>query len=1210
MHGKDETLLLQKHNTARFFVENRQIALVLLVAVFIWGAASYFRMPQRKDPDIPMRVAAVTCSWPGAAADKVEDLVTRRLEEKIAENDKVDRIESTTRTGLAVVIIKLHDEIKSPGDVFDDLNLKLASLTGLPDGAGPVNFIKDFGDPTTLMLTVASPLEGEVELSLRTRQVQQAVIELRGPSAALNTASAASTAGAASASGQANATNASQGRATLVEVLPASATEASVRRKVELFARFLADKGLASDVRTSITPGLALLDVRTDASDAELQALVRRFIEERLRASEFHPDAWPVAIVRDPAQTAQALAPVAGSRYGFRDLEAYTDEIMRTLQALPVVSRVNRWGVRDEAVYLNYSQERLAAYGIGPVQIKGVLAARNIRQGGGVVEAAGKSMLVDPSGELTSEDELGGVAVGRATNGSLAYLRDMVDIERGYLSPPSKLHYHVVRDARGGWARMPAVTLAITMKSGEQIGDFSKAVDQTLEGLKKRLPADLVLSRTSDQPQQVEDKVDLFMTSLYEAIILVVMVSFVGFREWRSALLMALSIPITLAMTFGMMNLLGIDVQQISIAALILALGLLVDDPVVANDAIKLELRAGKAYDVAAWLGPTKLAKAIMYATITNIVAYLPYLLLSGDKGRFLYSLPVVIGCSLVASRIVSMTFIPFIAQYLLRPGHNAGKSVADLRVQGFTGRYYKLASALIEHRWKALGISLVIVAVAFVMKSQLKDQFFPYDLSHLAYVDIWLPEDASVGATDQAARKADALIADAAAEYARVHPKSGGPQHQVIKSMTAFIGAGGPRFWFSVTPELGQPNYAQILLEINDVHDTEGFMDFLQPRLTAAMPGVRASARRLESGPPVGIPVQLRLSGDDMATLRAQSETLKGILRSRLDTDRVQDNWGAEIFRAHLKIDPDKAALAGVTNQDVARSSAAAMNGYLLTSLRQGRIEVPAFARLRMEERAGMEDIKNLYVGSADGAGKVPLGQISTVSWGLETEKIARRNHFRTITVSCFTAPGVLSSEVILGIKPQLDAFKKQLPPGYRLEIGGEYEEQTKGFGEMGMVMGVSILGIYLALLFQFKNAVKPLIVFAAVPYGMAGAFGSLYMAGAPFGFMAYLGIVSLMGVIVSHIIVLFDFIEERRDEGDDLRMAILDAGIMRLRPVMITVAATVTALIPLALHGGPLWEPLCYAQIGGLTVATFVTLLMVPVIYSIAAFDLKIVD
>jgi len=663
-------------------------------------------------------------------------------------------------------------------------------------------------------------------------------------------------------------------------------------------------------------------------------------------------------------------------------------------------------------------------------------------------------------------------------------------------------------------------------------------------------------------------------------------------------------------MTAGMMHLLGIDIQQISIAAMILALGLLVDDPVVANDAIKAELRAGKKPDVAAWLGPTKLAKAILYATITNIVAYMPYLLLSGDTGLFLYSMPIVIACSLVASRIVSMTFIPYLAQYLLRPGRNAGKSIADLRSQGLTGRYYRFAGGLIEHRWKVLAVSLVLVAAAFVMKSQLKAQFFPYDLSHLAYVDVWLPEDASVQATDAAARQVDQVVRRVAREYAQAHPKSGGKDRPVVRSLTTFVGAGGPRFWFSVEPQLNQPNYAQVLIDIADEHDTALFMEYLQPRLTQAMPGVQVSARRLESGPPVGIPVQLRISGDDMPTLRTQAERLKNMLRRRPDSDRVQDNWGAEIFRARLSIDPDKAALAGVTNLDVAKSSAAAMNGFQVASLHEGRLDVPVYARLRMEERAGLEDIKNLYVISSDGATKVPLGQISRVSWGLDTEKIVRRNHFRTVTVSCFTAPGVLSSEVIAAIQPDLAKFRAQLPPGYRLEIGGEYEEQVKGFDQMAMVMGVSILSIYTALLFQFRNAVKPLIVFAAVPYGMAGAFGALFVMGAPFGFMAYLGIVSLMGVIISHIIVLFDFIEERRAEGEDLRTAILDAGIMRLRPVMITVGATVLALVPLALHGGPLWEPLCYGQIGGLIVATFVTLVMVPVLYTIAAEDLKIVS
>ncbi|MBV5344173.1 MAG: efflux RND transporter permease subunit, partial [Rhodoferax sp.] len=267
-----------------------------------------------------------------------------------------------------------------------------------------------------------------------------------------------------------------------------------------------------------------------------------------------------------------------------------------------------------------------------------------------------------------------------------------------------------------------------------------------------------------------------------------------------------------------------------------------VDDPVVANDAIKLELRTGKPPEVAAWLGPTKLAKAIVYATITNIVAYLPYLMLSGDKGRFLFSMPVVIACSLIASRIVSMTFIPLIGMFLLRPGRNAGKSMEEIRSRGFAGFYYRLGTRLIDHRWKVLAGSLVLVAMAFVLKSQLKDQFFPYDLSHLSYIDVWLPEDAPVQASDNTARQVEDIVRQTAEEYGAKHPGKNAEIRDTLKRVTSFVGASGPRFWFSVTPEPNQPNYAQVLIELWDVHDTSPFLRLLQNRLYEALPGVRAN--------------------------------------------------------------------------------------------------------------------------------------------------------------------------------------------------------------------------------------------------------------------------------------------------------------------------------------------------------------------------------
>jgi multidrug efflux pump subunit AcrB len=366
---------------------------------------------------------------------------------------------------------------------------------------------------------------------------------------------------------------------------------------------------------------------------------------------------------------------------------------------------------------------------------------------------------------------------------------------------------------------------------------------------------------------------------------------------------------------------------------------------------------------------------------------------------------------------------------------------------------------------------------------------------------------------------------------------------------------------------------------------------------------------RQLESGPPVGVPVSIRISGDDIPTLRVLADEVKAIYRNVPTATRIRDNWGAESFSVNLLTDADRANLVGISNLDVAAASATAMNGFEVATLREADKQIPVVARLRMEERAQLGDIQNLYVYSSQGQQKVPLSLISSINYGLKTEKLQRRNQFRTITVSCFSAAGVLPSEVLNAAWPRLARLEKTLPPGYKMEVGGEQGEQVKGFRNMAIVMAISVTMIFLALVIQFRHAIKPFIVFAAIPYGMVGAVAALWIMGAPFGFMAFLGIASLVGVIVSHVIVLFDFIEERHAEGESLREALLDAGIMRLRPVLITVGATVIALFPLAAHGGPLWEPLCYAQIGGLTVATFITLLLVPVIYSIFVLDLKLV-
>jgi multidrug efflux pump subunit AcrB len=724
------------------------------------------------------------------------------------------------------------------------------------------------------------------------------------------------------------------------------------------------------------------------------------------------------------------------------------------------------------------------------------------------------------------------------------------------------------------------------------------------------------LAHTSDQPLQVKENINLFMRALVEAIILVVIVSLLGFWEWRLALIMALAIPITLAMTFGVVYVLGIDLQQVSIASLIIALGLLVDVPVVAGDGIKRHLAEGFPRTTACWLGPTKLATAIFYATITNIIAYLPFLMLSGNTGEFLKSLPIVMTASLLCALFVAMTFVPFLGYYILRAPAKPEPTIEERRRRGFYGFYNKLVGRAIKHRWAVLGGSLVFLIIGGLLGSRLKTQFFPEDVQYWFYLDIWLPNETPLSGTNDAAVQAERVVRQVIENSTGATTKEN--RGHLLKSLTTFAGGGGPRFWFSVSPEMPQTNYAQMIVEITDKEASPRLARPIQDALATEVPGAWITVRQLQTNP-VENPVELLISGQadvdarneasDIRTLRQIARQAEDIVSQSSGISVLRDDWFPDDVQQRIQIDPDRANAVGITNADVANSSTAAMSGTTVGVFKEGDKNIPIVARLRMEERAQLADIKNLYVYSSQTNNRVPLLSVATVGNSLETGRIVRREHFRTISILCYPRPGVLASQILEPLLPKLQEFQKNLPPGYQLRIGGERAKQIDGFSNLKIVLLISLIGIYLALLVQFNNAVKPLLVFAAAPYGVIGSLIALSIMHTPFGFMAFLGIASLIGVIVSHVIVLFDFIEEMHAKGEPLEQALPDAGIQRIRPVMITVGATILALFPLALEGGPLWQPLCYAQIGGLAVAAFTTLLLVPVLYSIFVLDLKII-
>ncbi|HYZ87395.1 MAG TPA: efflux RND transporter permease subunit, partial [Bryobacteraceae bacterium] len=1137
-HITDQELIAHSRSSARYVINHPQVAFVGLAAVLLWGVFGYMSMPQRKDPDVPVRQCMIMTPWSGVEARRVEQLITSKIERQVGLNARVDEIKSISRNGLSVVYAEVQE--KGHFDVmkeFDDIKVKLDEIKDLPDGAGPIYFIKDFGDTAALMLTVASPRAGAEEIASRAADIRKALEDARRTLPGT--------------------------RAAVVLAYPAGMDPELLRRPAEILRLSWVDRKVGDGIQIVQGSGFIAVDLATTRSDADLRNEIQRFAAENVRSDQVHPDLWRPIIVRDPADTARLLASVAGDKYSYREMDNLTEVIERQLKLIPLVSKVERVGVLDERVYLTYSQNRLAAYGLSPVAFTRALQARNVTASGGEVNDGGRNIAIIPAGEFRSVEEIGSVSVGTTSGGAPIYLRDVADVHREYESPAQYLNHYTRRSDRGDWLSTRAITLSVQMRKGEQIAVFGKLVDERMEQVKRLLPADLVLARTSDQPLQVTENIDLFMKSLWEAIVLVVVVSWLGFWSWRSAMLMALAIPITLALTFGMVYVLGIDLQQVSIASLIIALGLLVDVPVVSGDAIERAMGHGHKSSVAAWLGPTRLFTTMMYATLTNIVAYLPFLMLTGDTGKFMYSLPIVITCSLIASLIVAMTFVPLISRYLLKPKPEI--PIEQQRTTGYGKWYWKVGSWAIDHRKLVALASLGVLAVGVTLFRQLPQQFFPKDLQYLSYVDVWLPEDAPLEVTTQASRKAERIIREVAEEYGKEHKKSEG----VLKSMTTFVGGGGPRFWISATPEARQPNYAQIVVEVADKHDTNHLVGPWQNALSAGVPEARLDVRQLETGKPVGIPVQIRLMGDDIPTLRAEAERLKTVLRQVPFALRIRDDWGVDSIQTVFTLNQDRAAAAGVTAKELETSTAAAVDGFGVTTYREGDKQLGVYARLRMDERNVLSHLDDLYVYSSNDARRVPLRQVATVEQRFEPARLRRFNQFRTRTVSCFPAPGRLPSEILGAASTGIDHFRSTLAPGVRMEIAGEYKEQVSGFKELIVVLVVSVLLIYIALVVQFKSAIKPMLVFAAIPYGMTGAIASLWLMGAPFGFMAFLGVVSLVGVIVSHIIVLFDFIEERREHGEPLEQALLDAGIQRLRPVMITVAATVLALFPLASHG-----------------------------------------
>lgn len=1170
---------------ARYFVEHREVGWMALVAVLLWGWVSYGRLAQQEDPSIPDRRALLVTRWPGAAAHKVEDLVTRKLEEKLNEIESVEEITSQSRFGVSVIHVTVRSAPESVVDQqWDKLRARLAQVT-LPGGCGPPFLDTDFGDTITLLYGITSPPATDAECAARAALIRNRLATLR-------------------------AGRPGTGRAAAFAFFPPDVALAFRQSIQQKFLDALLSRGLGEDARLADGASFILVDFQARTNLAALRAFMAAFPREIAGTdSELHPD-FPGGIILDSDEDPYpGIRRTAPPRYTYRELERAAESLEDDLKQVPSVGRVRRIGAVPEEVSLLFSLPNLEGYRVAPDDVLHAIATRNAIIPGGVFRAEGHNFPVQLSGEFTNESHLLDAVVAlpsphaasRNPGDSLpVYLRDLFEVRRGYENPIS---FRVdVLDRASPAAPLESsrsVLLAVEMKEGNIIGRFATDVATVIRDLRPpRLPEGVRVVTLSDQPAAVTGRVHQFLQCFIEAVVVVVLVA-LFLMDWRSAAIVAAAIPLTIALTVGGMAVLGVPLHQISIAALIIALGMLVDDPVVASDGINRELAHGQPRPTAAWLGPWNLRRPILFGTLINIVAFLPLVLLPADKGAFIHALPVVVTLALVSSRIVSMTFIPLLGFHLLRgqKGLEAGGEIrrfplfrpVDQLLVAVLPRYRRLLEAAIDRPGRATGVAYGLLALSFALVPFFGQQFFPPAERNQLLVDIELPESASVLQTAETCAAVGRILA----------------RHPEVRSAARFVGGTAPRFYYNVAPREPGNHLGQFLVNTWHAADVPRLLVPLRDELDREIAGARCLVKQLEQGPPVETPIQIRLSGDDLDTLRHLADRTAALLREA-GGYVVHDDLGRRMPTIEIDIDQQRANTLGIDNLQIGRIAQAAFHGLPVTELREGDHLVPVVIRLRAEERNEADRIRTLYVRSMRGE-SVPLDNFASVQLRPEYATIAHFNKLRSVTVKAFSRFGELPSRVLDRARPALRDLP--LPPGYRLEFAGEEKELRESRAEMGTVMAVSLALITLAMVIQFNSVSRAAVVMLAVPVGLIGAFVGVTVLRAPMGFMALLGLVSLAGVIVSHIIVLSDFIEEAREAGLPLRDALVQAGLVRLRAVLVTVLATVGGLVPLALTGGELWRPLTAVHIFGLLFATALTLLLLPALYSLFATGLRLI-
>ena len=862
---------------------------------------------------------------------------------------------------------------------------------------------------------------------------------------------------------------------------------------------------------------------------------------------------------------------LTGPGFDYAIMKDYADRLQLALQRVDDVGKVELVGLQDEKIWVEISNTKLASLGIPLVTVQQALQSQNAVADAGFFETPSSRVRLRVSGEFTSVEDIRHFPI-QVDNRTIK-LGDIASVYRGFSDPPQPRMRFMGENAIG---------IAVSMKEGGDILALGENLDQAFRELQLSLPLGMELRKVSDQPAAVEAGVGEFVQVLIEALVIVLLVSFFSLG-WRTGMVVALSIPLVLAMTFVSMKYFDIGLHKISLGALVLALGLMVDDAIIAVEMMAIKMEQGFSRIKAAGFAWKSTAFPMLTGTLITAAGFLPIATAQSSTGEYTRSIFQVVTIALLASWITAVVFVPYLGEKLLPnlAKRDASGDVHDPYQKPFYQRFRNVVEWCVRYRKTVIGLTVGIFVFSLLLFSLVPQQFFPSSSRLELMVDMKLEEGASLTATQEQALRLEAMLAE----------------NELIENYVGYMGSGSPRYYLSLDQKLPAASVAQFVILTRNIEEREQVMDWLEEILNRDFPMVRTRVARLENGPPVGYPLQFRVSGEHIPQVRELARRVAEHVRDNPHTQNLHLDWEEPSKVVRLNVDQNRARTLGITTAELSTALQASLSGVAVSQYREDNELINVEVRGDSHERHALGLLGNLAV-QTDSGRSVPLNQIATLEYGFEEGIIWHRDRLPTVTILADVKDDALPATLVSQIMPQLEGVRADLPPGYLLEVGGTVEESARGQKSVNAGMPLFILVVITLLMLQLRSMPLSLMVFITAPLGLIGVTFFLLIFQKPFGFVAMLGTIALAGMIMRNAVILVDQIGQDMDQGLSTWDAIIESTVRRFRPIVLTALTAVLAMIPLS--RSVFFGPMAVAIMGGLIVATALTLLFLPALYA----------